>query len=75
VANYTFNGIFIVESIIKIISMGFAIGDKAYLSNSWNRLDFGIVCISVIDMSLTGVNLSIFKLLRTLRPLRIITRN
>lgn len=55
--------------------MGFAIGEKTYLSNSWNRLDFGIVCISMIDMSLTGVNLSIFKLLRTLRPLRIITRN
>ena len=75
IANYVFNGLFLFESLIKIIHLGFVMGDRAYLSNSWNKLDFGIVCISIIDMSLTGVNLSIFKLLRTLRPLRIITRN
>lgn len=30
---------------------------------------------SIIDMSLSGVNLSIIKLMRTVRPLRIITKN
>ena len=75
ISDYVFNAIFILESLIKIIQLGFAIGEKTYLSNSWNRLDFGIVCVSIIDMSLSGVNLSILKLLRTLRPLRIITRN
>ena len=74
-ADYVFNGLFILESLIKIIEKGFVIGEKTYLSNSWNRLDFGIVCISIIDMSLSGVNLSILKLMTTLRPLRIITRN
>ena len=75
ISDYVFNGLFIIESLIKIVHLGFAIGEKTYLSNSWNRLDFGIVCVSIIDMSLSGVNLSILKLLRTLRPLRIITRN
>ncbi len=75
ISNYIFNGLFILECFIKIIHMGFVVGEHSYLGSSWNKLDFGIVCISIIDMSLTGVNLSIFKLLRTLRPLRIITRN
>ena len=75
ISDYVFNAVFILECLIKIIQLGFAIGEKTYLSNQWNRLDFGIVLVSIIDMSLSGVNLSILKLLRTLRPLRIITRN
>jgi hypothetical protein len=74
-SDYVFNGLFILELLIKVVHLGFVIGEKTYLSNNWNRLDFFIVCVSVVDMSLEGVNLSILKLLRTLRPLRIITRN
>lgn len=55
--------------------MGFIIGENVYLKNSWNKLDFFIVIISIIDLSLQGINLSIIKLMRTLRALRIITRN
>lgn len=75
IADYVFNGLFILESLIKVVEKGFVIGERVYLSNSWNKLDFFIVCVSIVDMSLSGVNLSILKLLRTLRPLRIITRN
>jgi hypothetical protein len=60
---------------LKIVARGFIVGEDSYLRNSWNRLDFFIVCISILDMILSGINLSIIKLLRTLRPLRIITRN
>ena len=60
---------------MKIIALGFVVGENAYLKNSWNRLDFFIVTMSIFDMMLTNVNLSILKLLRTFRPLRIITRN
>jgi len=69
-----FNFIFIFESGVKIIAQGLIIGDKAYLKSSWSKLDFFIVMTALIDMSL-GIDLSILKLFRTLRPLRIISRN
>jgi hypothetical protein len=69
-----FNFIFIFESFVKIIAQGLLIGDKAYLKSSWSKLDFFIVITALIDMCL-GVDLSILKLFRTLRPLRIISRN
>jgi hypothetical protein len=69
-----FNFIFIFESLLKIIAQGLLIGENAYLKSSWSKLDFFIVCTAVIDMVL-DVNLSILKLFRTLRPLRIISRN
>lgn len=71
----TFNSIFILECVLKIIARGFIIGENAYLKDSWSKLDFVIVVIACIDMSVTTVNLSIFKLFRTLRPLRIVSRN
>jgi voltage-dependent calcium channel T type alpha-1I len=73
--DYTLNFIFITECLLKVISRGLIVGEEAYLKNTWNRLDFFIVCMSIVDMVLSGVNLNIIKLLRTLRPLRIITRN
>lgn len=73
--DFALNFIFIFECLMKVISLGFVVGENAYLKNSWNRLDFFIVTMSIFDMMLTNVNLSILKLLRTLRPLRIITRN
>lgn len=75
IADYVFNFLFITECLMKVISFGLVVGENSYLSSSWNKLDFFIVCTSVLDMVLSNVNLSIIKLLRTLRPLRIITRN
>lgn len=73
--DYVFNFIFITEFLLKVIARGFIAGEDAYLKNSWNKMDFFIVCMSLVDMLMEGVSLSIIKLLRTLRPLRIITRN
>ena len=70
-----FNCIFIFESVVKIIAEGFLFGKGAYLKDSWSKLDFFIVVTAIIDMSLGSVDLSILKLFRTLRPLRIISRN
>lgn len=50
-------------------------GPNAYLKDSWSKLDFFIVITAIIDMSLVGIDLSILKLFRTLRPLRIVSRN
>lgn len=60
---------------MTIISQGFIIGEGAYLDNNWSKLDFFIIITAIIDMSLTNVDLSVIKMLRTLRPLRILTRN
>lgn len=69
---------FTCEFLLKSISLGFVFGKGTYLRDSWNILDFIIVAISLVDLTTTGVNLSIFKLfrlLRALRPLRFISHN
>lgn len=70
-----FNGIFIFEATLNVISFGLVIGENSYLSSNWSKLDFFIVITAVIDMTMTDVDLSIVKMLRSLRPLRILTRN
>ena len=71
--------IFALEMVLKIISFGFIFnGKKSYLRNSWNIIDFTIVTFSLIDLSADNLELGIFKvlrLLRVLRPLRIISKN
>ena len=47
-----FNYSFILECILKVIALGFAMDDGSYLRDSWNGLDFFIVVTSVIDMAL-----------------------
>lgn len=70
-----FNGIFITECAMNIIANGFIMGSGSYLSNNWSKLDFFIILTAIIDMSLSNVDLSVMKMLRALRPLRILTRN
>jgi hypothetical protein len=73
-----FTAIFLVECIIKIIAIGFFYEQGTYLRDNWNILDFIIVVISIIEISVANVDLSvikIFRLLRTLRPLRFISHN
>ena len=63
---------------LKIISIGFIMDEGSYLRESWNILDFCIVCSSLLDMFLSSVNLPfirILRLLRVLRPLRFISHN
>ena len=73
-----FNVSFIIEMVVKLISMGFVMDEGSYLRESWNQLDFFIVMSSIADMSLSQFDLEsikIFRLLRTLRPLRVISHN
>jgi hypothetical protein len=70
--------LFIIEMTIKICALGFVMDKGSYLRESWNRLDFFIVMSSIIDMSASGLNIPIIKLLRmlrVLRPLRFINHN
>jgi voltage-dependent calcium channel T type alpha-1G len=82
-SNYVFTLIFAIEMIIKVIAEGFCIGDNAYFKSGWNKMDFFLVIISLIDVvfTLTSSNspkilgiLRVFRLLRTLRPIRVISR-
>jgi hypothetical protein len=39
------SGVFVLECVVKIIAMGF-LGEKGYIKDNWNRLDFFIVSFS-----------------------------
>ena len=73
-----FNYLFIMECILKVIALGFAMDDGSYLRDSWNGLDFFIVVTSVVDMMLSSTDipaLKVLRLLRMIRPLRVISHN
>ncbi len=73
-----FTLIFLLESILKIIALGFFICPESYLRDNWSRLDFFIVTVSTLELSLSSLNLPflrIFRILRTLRPLRLMSHN
>lgn len=70
--------IFILEMFIKVLAIGFIRKRGSYLRDSWNQLDFLIVCMSIVEISVTDFSLSfikVFRLFRTLRPLRFISHN
>lgn len=73
--DYVFTGIFCVEALIKIITVGFLFNNKdSYLLNAWNVLDFCIVVLSLVSLTIDA-KLSVVKVLRTariIRPLRLI---
>uniref|UniRef100_A0A7N5P2X3 Calcium voltage-gated channel subunit alpha1 H n=1 Tax=Ailuropoda melanoleuca TaxID=9646 RepID=A0A7N5P2X3_AILME len=66
---------FAVEMIVKMIALGL-FGQKCYLGDTWNRLDFFIVMAGMMEYSLDGhsVSLSAIRTVRVLRPLRAINR-
>jgi Ca2+-binding EF-hand superfamily protein len=71
---------FTFEMCVKIIAVGFAFaGENSYIREPWNVLDFAIVISALLGV-LAGdaINVSFVKALRILkilRPLRIIARN
>jgi hypothetical protein len=76
--NYVINIVFIFEMVIKIIALGFIMDSGSYLRESWNIMDFCIVLFSILDMSLSQINITflrILRMIRVLRPLRIISHN
>ena len=76
-ADVTFTCIFLVEFLVKVIPMGFVMIPGSYLRNAWNKLDFFILITSVMSIFMNDPRLVIvksFRLLRTLRPLRMVRR-
>lgn len=77
----TISIIFIFEFLFKVIAKGFLYGPKAYLKDSFNKLDFVLVIVSVaawIIAANSTQDISYvrgFRALRSLKPLRMINKN
>ena len=73
--------IFILEFVLKVIVMGFYFGERTYLKDEWNILDFIIVLFSIITWILDNISdinvgfIKAFRALRALKPLRALGRN
>jgi hypothetical protein len=74
IVNLCFTAIFILEAVIKILAY-----KKVYFRDSWNRFDFFIVVVSVIEIILTFfisiqalVIVTLFRIFRVGRVLRLI---
>ncbi|XP_049576460.1 voltage-dependent T-type calcium channel subunit alpha-1H isoform X2 [Syngnathus scovelli] len=63
------------EMLVKMVALGI-VGHNGYLGDPWNRLDFFIVVVGMLEYSLDGhnVSLSAIRTVRVLRPLRAINR-
>ena len=57
-AEYVFLFFFTLESLLKIIAMGFILDKNSYLRNPWNWLDFVVVVIGYLSIFNIGGNLS-----------------
>jgi hypothetical protein len=79
VIDYFFNIAFTIECVMKCIALGLIMDEGSYLRDGWNKLDMFIVLTSLTDMLLAGLvevgAFKILRLLRTLRPLRVISHN
>lgn len=77
--DYVMTGFFVCEMLTKIGAYGFAFcGKESYIKSPWNILDFTIVISALLSIILSDVNLGFIKslrVLRVLRPLRLIAKN
>ena len=76
--NYIFNILFIIEAIMKIISLGFIFTKKAYLRNIINIIDFFCIIIGLIDIFSSSDSLRYLRTLRAIRsvkPIRLIIKS
>lgn len=62
--------IFFFEMTMKLIALGFAFHEKAYLRNGWNILDFVVVLLSLIAIILDNVTDTPVSFLRAFRAFR-----
>ncbi|KAJ8971627.1 hypothetical protein NQ314_000610, partial [Rhamnusium bicolor] len=75
--NYFFTAVFILESTMKLIALGF----KMYMKDKWNLLDVAIVILSVVgiiieeivqDLKIIPINPTIIRVLRVMRIARVL---
>ena len=66
--------LFLAEAIMKVGATGFYQIRGAYLTDVWNRLDFVIVIVSLVNLVPTWSN-PLLKAMRALRPMRLVVRS
>ena len=72
--NYLFNFIFMFECLLKLIAYGI----KPYFYSSWNKFDFVIVMVSILDIVIADIDgidasfLKTFQIIRVLKVIRVI---
>jgi len=71
-----FTAFFTLECIIKLTAMGAYGKPNAYFRDSWNRFDFFIVIVGMIDLMpfIEGGILTLLRIFRVLRPLRAVNK-
>ena len=74
ILNYIFIAAFTIEMVIKVIALGFVVGQHTYLRNGWNILDFTVVCFGWLELIPDFGNYTIIRVARILRPLRLVTK-
>lgn len=67
---YIFTVAFVIEAAVKIIAMGFVLGERTYLRDPWNWLDFVVVVMSLLSTLPSVNNFSVIRTFRVFRPLR-----
>lgn len=72
--DFIFLVIYTMEMVLKIIAMGFFMRAHSYLRDSWNILDFTVVVLGWVSLTLKSGDISAIKVIRILRPLRTINQ-
>ena len=77
--DYVMTALFTAECVLNIILFGLLLnGPNSYLRNSWNVMDFFIVIFALTSIIVEDYQigfLKVFRMLRVLRPLRVLKRN
>ena len=77
--DYVTTTIFTIECVMKIVSLGLVMnGADSYLRSLENVVDFLVISISIFSYTNIGSNMKgvkVFRIIRLLRPLRLISRN
>lgn len=77
IAELVFTSIFVLEMMLRILAAGLMRPHQAYLRSWWNVLDCGVVLISIVGLTASSQFGAVrtLRLLRSLRPLRLIKRS
>ncbi|NWX27095.1 SCN2A protein, partial [Notiomystis cincta] len=70
---YTFNGIYTFEFLVKVLARGFCINDFTCLRDPWNWLDFVVISFAYITEFVNLGNVSALRTFRVLRALKTIS--
>ncbi|XP_063789674.1 sodium channel protein type 2 subunit alpha-like isoform X1 [Pseudophryne corroboree] len=70
---YTFTGIYTLESLIKILARGFCVGKFTFLRDPWNWLDFSVILLAYVTEFVNLGNVSALRTFRVLRALKTIS--